>query len=408
MSEPEPEPEAGHGPAGTDIAAVMHAPPGFIGNLDAAQTAALDEMRVVSAAELASAAGQRLSVLLRGDDFVLIRFLRATEFVVPYAHRVLQKCLEWRAAQGLFAEDPKRQQLFERIAQMFPAGYHRYTTRGEPVELWRIGQFWPAEIMEQFSREEIEHIWFHHLECSLYAQRDVAVRLGWDGGTAGLVLVMDLQGMGKRHLAPSVLKLVSGLFGIGQKMYPENVNRILVVNAPKLFELGFSAVKPALHENTIKKIAVASSANTELLGEMLGGNHRLPTFLGGMDTDCTIGHPEVDDADWVVVRAGERYTQQLHVPPASEGSGVRVATISFQSRSFGARFSVWRQPDFQVVRPSERVCVRERQLYPSHVHLQRVEMPLGLEGCMLELEFDNSDSWMTALEVVCNAAIKPP
>ena len=32
---------------------------------------------------------------------------------------------------------------------------------------------------------------------------------GWEAGTAGLTLVMDLQGMGKRHLAPRVLKLVS-------------------------------------------------------------------------------------------------------------------------------------------------------------------------------------------------------
>ena len=39
---------------------------------------------------------------------------------------------------------------------------------------------------------------------------------------------MDLQGMGKRHLAPRVLSLVSGLFGVGQKMYVENMNRIWV------------------------------------------------------------------------------------------------------------------------------------------------------------------------------------
>ena len=259
MPEPEPEPETE--PAGTsgstELEAVMHTPAGFIGNLDAAQMAALEEMRGVSAVEIASAAGQRLAGLLRGDDYMLVRFLRATDFVVPYAHRVLQKCLEWRAAQGLFAEDPARQELFARVEPIFPAGYHRYTTRGEPVELWRIGQSWPEAILEQFSQEEIERIWFHHLERSLYAQRDVAAQLGWEAGTAGLVLVMDLQGMAKRHLSPRVLKLVSGLFGVGQRMYPENVNRIMVVNAPTLFELGFSVVpRPGNIQNILSRLGV--------------------------------------------------------------------------------------------------------------------------------------------------------
>ena len=57
--------------------------------------------------------------LLRGEDYVLIRFLRATGFVAPYAHRVLQKCLEWRAAQGLFFEDPARAAVSARAAPMF-------------------------------------------------------------------------------------------------------------------------------------------------------------------------------------------------------------------------------------------------------------------------------------------------
>jgi len=338
---------------------------------------------------------------------MLIRFLRATDFVVPYAHRVLQKCLEWREDQGLFAEDPTRQQLFARIESMFPAGYHRYTIRGEPVELWRIGQIWPDEILEQFSQEEIEHIWFHHLERSLYAQRDVAAQLGWERGTAGLVLVMDLQGMAKRHLTPSVLRLVSGLFGVGQKVYPENVNHIMIVNAPTLFELGFAAVKPALHENTIKKITVVSSTNTEVLAEMLGGYHRLPTFLGGSDSGCTIGHPEVEDSAWVVVTAGARHRQELRVPPETACLDTRHVSISFRSRWFGARFAVWRRKDDQPLESDERVCVKQQQLYPSHVYPQRLSVPVGREGCTLELEFDNSDSWMTALEIVCDAVVEP-
>ena len=424
LVQPEPEPEPEPEPA----AAAMAAPPGFIGNLTPTQAVALDALRALAAAEMGSAAGQKLASLLRGDDFVLVRFLRATGFVVPYAHRVLQKCLEWRASQGpLFFEDPERRRLFAQIEPMFTAGYHRYTCRGEPVELWRIGQIWPHEMLEQFSQQEIEQIWFHHLEHSLYAQRDVADRLGWAGGTAGLVLVMDLQGMGKRHLAPRVLKLVSALFGVGQKMYPENVNRILVVNAPALFELGFSAVKPALHENTIAKISVVSSANSEELAAMLGGPHRLPTFLGGTDHDCSIGYREPEASEWLVVAAGACHTHVVRVPAAAAaavdgGSGhggarprPRHASIWFRSRSFGARFAVWRRRGGGGGGPAteksggesgERVSVLALQLYPSHAYPQQISLPLGEEACTLDLVFDNSDSWMTSLEILCEATIE--
>ena len=39
--------------------------------------------------------------------------------------------------------------------------------------MWRISQIWPHEILERFDQDEINWVWFHHLEKSLYAQRDV-------------------------------------------------------------------------------------------------------------------------------------------------------------------------------------------------------------------------------------------
>ena len=41
----------------------------------------------------------------------------------------------------------------------------------------------------------------------------------------GMTLVMDLQGMGKRHLAPRGLSLIAGLFATAQKVYVENISR---------------------------------------------------------------------------------------------------------------------------------------------------------------------------------------
>ena len=132
----------------------------------------------------------------------------------------------------------------------------------------------------------------------------------------------------------------------------------------------------------------------------------MPTFLGGSDRDCAIGHPEVEDSAWVLVRAGACHRQELRVPK-TECLATRHAVINFRSRWFGARFAVYCRQGRQGSESGERVCVKEVELYPSHVYPQRLTVPLGGELCTLELEFDNSDSWMTALEIVCDAAVEP-
>ena len=258
VPEPEPEPE----PDEPDPSAIRQQKPGHVGNLTAEQRSALDELRLLAAPELASPEGRALSALLRGDDYLLARYLRGTAFVVGHAHRVLQKMLAWRKEQRLFLSDPKRIAVWQRLSPFFPAGYHRHTVNGEIVELWRIGQIWPAEIVSNFSQEEVELAWFFHTESSLQQQQRLAQELGWAAGTAALVLVMDLQGMGKRHIAPRGLSLIAGLFATTQKVYVENISRILVINAPKLFEVAFSVIRPALHPNTVAKISVHAGACT--------------------------------------------------------------------------------------------------------------------------------------------------
>jgi hypothetical protein len=122
---PEPEPER---------------PVGHVGQLSAEQGAALAELRRLAAPELASDEGRSLVALLRGEDYLLTRYLRGTAFVPAHAHRVLQKMLAWRKEQGLFAEDPARIAVWDRLSPLFPCGYHKHTSGGEVVELWRVGQ----------------------------------------------------------------------------------------------------------------------------------------------------------------------------------------------------------------------------------------------------------------------------
>jgi hypothetical protein len=56
-------------------------PAGHIGNLSKPQVEALQELRGLVAEQLASPAGEALARLLRGEDYLLTRYLRGTAFV---------------------------------------------------------------------------------------------------------------------------------------------------------------------------------------------------------------------------------------------------------------------------------------------------------------------------------------
>jgi hypothetical protein len=116
-----------------------------------------------------------------------------------------------------------------------------------------------------FTEEEAGLAFFFHTETSLQRQRDLGESLGWAEGTAASVLVLDLQGMGKRHLAPRGLSLIAGLFATAQKVYVENVSRIFVVNTPKFFEVAFAVIRPVLDKRTVAKITILPGARPPCL-----------------------------------------------------------------------------------------------------------------------------------------------
>ena len=319
-SEPEPEPEclAGH-----------------VGNLSAEQSAAMEELRALAAQELASEEGRALVALLRGEDYLLARYLRGTAFVPAHAHRVLQKMLAWRKAQGRFLDDPERIAIWNRLSPLFTAGYHKHTSAGEVVELWRIGQIWPAEIVMNYPDGEAEQAFFFHTETSLQRQCALGERLG-TAGTAASVLVLDLQGMGKRHLAPRGLALIAGLFATAQKVYVENVSKIYVVNTPKFFEVAFAVIRPVLDKRTVAKITVLPDSGAAMLGQMMGGLQHVPAFLqGGTDQTCTIGYPELGEDDWTATVAAGRGGVHTIVSATSRsdtraGLGFPIAMVPLQ------------------------------------------------------------------------------
>eukprot|EP01052_Picozoa_sp_SAG31_P041489 SAG31_NODE_6306_length_2073_cov_1.774569_1_plen_333_part_00 len=137
----------------------------------------LEDLRRQLADELSSASGSTLCKVLRSQDCLLLRFLRGTSFSVPHSKKVLARMLAWRRAERIdqLLTDPATIGLCERCDPFFIAGYYpQPTLTGQVLEIWRIGQIWPAEILEKFTQKDLEAIWFSHLERGLRAQGEIA------------------------------------------------------------------------------------------------------------------------------------------------------------------------------------------------------------------------------------------
>ena len=53
----------------------------------------------------------------------------------------------------------------QRCEPFFICGFYSHpTATGQVLEVWRVGQIWPAEILDKFTPADLEAVWFSHLE----------------------------------------------------------------------------------------------------------------------------------------------------------------------------------------------------------------------------------------------------
>ena len=381
----------------------------------------LEDLRRQMAEDLQSPGGLALSKVLRGEDVVLLRFLRGTAFSVPHARKVLERMLTWRSEQKIneLLTDVDTVELCQRSEPFFTAGFHGHTADGQVLEIWRLDQIWPAEVLEKFTASDLELIWFSHLERGLQAQGAVADELGLSGA-AGSILVVDLIGFGTRHLGPVALRTISALFATAQKMYVENIVKIWIVNAPSAFAMAWEVLKKVLHPNTVAKVELTSGSNATKLIEMMGSPTALPDFLGGTDTSCTVGHAKPPPSEWVTIPAGgvtdETIRVEMEGPDGVEIEEKRKVVVSFWTQDYAGLFSVDVRPVDGFDGPGQYETLLPAASYISHVRVQVVEVVVPTDKATslttafdVRLRWDNRSAWMTSVglwhtQVVATAA----
>ncbi|GAB4823183.1 hypothetical protein N2152v2_010229 [Parachlorella kessleri] len=217
------------------------------------------------------------------DKFYLRRFLRARQHDIQRAKEMFLKHLQWRRENGIdtILEDFV---FHERDAflTLWPQGYHKTDKLGRPIYIQHLGQINVKRLEELTSEERM--IKFHVQEyeralkyifpaCSKVAGRNISQTL----------TILDVQGVGLRHLTGDVKRIMGHITRVDQDNYPETLGKTLIINAPSIFKMIWGLVKPMLDVRTQAKIEVCPSnylptllrwADIENIPEYLGGKSR--------------------------------------------------------------------------------------------------------------------------------------
>jgi len=168
------------------------------------------------------------------------RFLRAWKGDVDGATSGIQKYLEWR--KEVRPEDITVADIKNELATG-KGGPHGFDRCGRPV-------IWAFAGRHDKNARDIEET----VKLILYSL-ETAISTGEKNGIEQVCFVFDLSGFGRKSMDYEVVKR---LFLLLANYYPERLGQVLLLNAPKVFNVFWRVISPYIDPVTFKKIQFVS------------------------------------------------------------------------------------------------------------------------------------------------------
>eukprot|EP00475_Leptophrys_vorax_P000034 TRINITY_DN1001_c0_g1_i1.p1 TRINITY_DN1001_c0_g1~~TRINITY_DN1001_c0_g1_i1.p1 ORF type:complete len:413 (-),score=111.76 TRINITY_DN1001_c0_g1_i1:31-1269(-) len=219
------------------------------------------------------------------DEILIFRFLSGHDFDVEKCDKLIEESLKFRKEKNLDTiqaeairqeqmEFPAAVKLFECMPHVISYGF---TKDGSPLSIDRSGMIEPQLLVDTCSLEELELYTLYHLENKMHVLNELSRKTG---KLVQGYKILDLTGLGMKHVHTKALGYMRHMTHAGQANYPEMLDKMIIVNVPAVFTAVWRLIKGMLQPRTQSKIILLGSDYQEELKKIVDAD-QLPSWLDG-------------------------------------------------------------------------------------------------------------------------------
>ncbi|PWA39834.1 CRAL-TRIO lipid binding domain-containing protein [Artemisia annua] len=191
----------------------------------------------------------------------LERFLKARDWNVPRAYKMLIDSLHWRLENGIddiLSKPIVPTNFYRGVRDSQLIGVSGYTREGLPVFAIGVG-------LSTFDKASVNYYVQSHIQINEYRDRVILPAATKKNGRyiGKCVKVLDMSGL--KLSALNQLKLLTAISTIDDLNYPEKTITYYIVNVPYIFSACWKVVKPLLQERTKLKVQVLQGCGRDEL-----------------------------------------------------------------------------------------------------------------------------------------------
>ncbi|KAF3451898.1 hypothetical protein FNV43_RR07994 [Rhamnella rubrinervis] len=191
----------------------------------------------------------------------LVRFLKAREWNVTKAHKMLVDCLNWRVQNeidNILAKPILPTNFYRAVRDSQLLGVSGYSREGLPVFAIGAG-------LSTYDKASVHYYVQSHIQINEYRDRVLLPSASKKYGRPITTCVKVLDMTGLKLSALNQIKLLTLITTIDDLNYPEKTNTYYIVNVPYIFSACWKVVKPLLQERTRKKVQVLQGCGRDEL-----------------------------------------------------------------------------------------------------------------------------------------------